>query len=211
MEKEVNKPLELSEQEIQDVIEMIEEESYSDDYETEWEGKVTYIRVNEDSDGVSAYYEFDEDGPSHSVSDAYEKYKLEVGDYTLEFKNYGDGNIDDLVIYKRCKCNLEDGALKDNLLSAISEIVSSEVSLPDDGSELFDADWTDEEVVEEIESQLSSHEYIEVNGTIYPADDWDNVVESVFGGEEPDEDSYTRMDKHEVAKDLAFDIDCGGW
>ena len=37
---------ELSNKEIREIIEMIDDESYSDDYETTWDGRVTYISVN---------------------------------------------------------------------------------------------------------------------------------------------------------------------
>ena len=251
---------ELSNKEIREIIEMIDDESYSDDYETTWDGRVTYIRVNEDSDGCSAYYGYDEYGPRHSIEPAYEIHKLMVGDYVIGFNNYGDGDITGLKIFKNSECSLPNGKLndtittviqslsnsndgdyvikfskfncdnisglqikcacektipngnmQDELISAIQTIVEDEVNLPDDVFEQFNKDWTDDEVVEEIESQLESEEYIEVDGTIYPADDWEYVVESLFNGDEPDEDSYTKMDRHEVAQELAYGIDLGGY
>lgn len=258
MEKN-NEKLELSEKEIREIIEMLENSSYDDYYETSWDDKVTYICVNEDSDGCSAYYGFDEDGPRHSVSSPYEKHKLAVGDYVIEFTNYGNDEINDLKIFKNNVCALPEGNLQDNLacfmqeianredgnyvfkftkcegdiikdlkissicektisndnlkddlVSAIQEIVDTEVEFPD-GDDQFDADWTEEEIIEEIENQLEADEYIEVDGTIYPADDWEEIVERFFEGEEPDEDSYKKLDKHEVAKYLADGIDIGGW
>ena len=206
--KETN---ELSQQEIREIIEMIEDESYNDDYETTWDGRVTYISVNEDFEGCSAYYGYDEDGPRHSIASAYEIHKLEVGDYVIGFTNYGDGYITGLKILKNNECFLPNGNMKDELISAIQTIVEDEVYLPDDGDEQFNKDWTAEEIVEEIEDQLESDEYIKVDGTIYPADDWEYVVESLFDGEEPDEDSYTKMDRHEVAQELADNIDLGGY
>ena len=249
---------ELSNKEIREIIEMIDDESYSDDYETTWDGRLTYITVNEDSDGCSAYYGYDEAGPRHSISPAYETHKLIVGDYLIEFNNYGFGDITDLKIFKNNECSLPDGKLNDiltsviqslsnsndgdyvikfakfncdnisglqikcacektipnanmevELISAIHTIVEDDV-LPDDGDEQFNKDWTEDEVVEEIESQLESSEYIKVDGTIYPADDWEYVVESLFNGDEPDEDSYTKMDRYEVAQELAEGIEFGG-
>lgn len=255
----ITKDIELSENVIHKIIEMIENESY-DDYETTWDGRVTYIRVNEDSDGCSAYYGFDEDGARHSVAPAYEIHKLKVGDYMIGFNNYGEGNICDLKIEKNSVCTLPAGKFEDNLtsavqnlsksedgdyvikfskckgdniseleimstceksipnknlqdelISAIQAIVDNKVYLPDDGCEQFNKDWTQDEIVEEIESQLESDEYIIVDGTIYPADDWEDIVESLFNGEEPDEENYSKMDRHDVAEELAFGIDCGGW
>ena len=202
---------ELSNKEIREIIEMIDDESYSDDYETTWDGRVTYISVNEDSDGCSAYYGSDGDGPTLSIGLAYEIHKLIVGDYVIGFNNYGDGDITGLKIFKNSECYLPKGNMLKKLISAIQTIVEDEVNLPDDVFEQFNKDWTDDEVVEEIESQLESEEYIEVDGTIYPADDWEYVVESLFNGDEPDEDSYTKMDRHEVAQELAYGIDLGGY
>ena len=201
---------ELSNKEIQEIIEMIEDESYSDDYETTWDGRVTYISVNEDSDGCSAYYGSDGDGPTLSIGLAYEIHKLIVGDYVIGFNNYGDGDITGLKILKNSECYLPKGNMLKKLISAIQTIVEDEVDLPDDVDEQFNKDWTSAEVVEEIESQLESEEYIKVDGTIYPADDWEDVVELLFDGAEPDEDSYTKMDRHEVAQELADNIDFGG-
>jgi len=198
----------LSELEMNGLIRMIENESFEDDYDVTWDGRVTYIRVSEDSDGCSAYYGFDEDGPRHSVASAYEDHKLSVGDITLEFTNYGNGDICNLEISEECGYTLPEGELYDELVSAIEEVVNSDVELPDDGYKQFNEDWTYSEIVEEIEDNLSSDDYIMVEGTIYPADDWEDIVESLFDGEEPDEDRYDRMTKHEVAENLASNIDC---
>ena len=206
--KETN---ELTEQEIREIIEMIEDESYIDEYETTWDDARTFIGVKEDLDGCSASYYYVENDIHNTIEPAYENHKLNVGEYVIIFKNYGDGDIVDLKILKISECSLPNENLQDELISAIQTIVEDEVDLPDDVDEQFNKDWTDDEVVEEIESQLESEEYIEVDGTIYPADDWEYVVESLFNGDEPDEDSYTKMDRYEVAQELANGIELGGY
>lgn len=187
---------------------MIDNGSYDDDCDVTYDGKRTSIIVDEDLDGCSAYYRCDIDDARHSVSPAYEIHKLMVGDYLIEFDNYGNGNVSCLQITSTCTKNIPNVDLKNELRSAIQTIVSDEVELCDTIDEEFNNDWTEEEIVEEIESQLESYKYIKVDGIIYPADDWEDIVESLFDGEEPDKDRYTTMDKHEVAEQLAEDIDC---
>lgn len=204
--KETN---ELTEQEIREIIEMIEDESYIDEYETTWDDARTFIGVKEDLDGCSASYYYVENDIHNTIEPAYENHKLNVGEYVIIFKNYGDGDIVDLKILKISECSLPNENLQDELISAIQTIVNDEVFTLDDDE--FEKEWTAEQIVEEIEDQLESDEYIKVDGTIYPADDWEDVVESLFNGEEPDEDSYTKMDRHEVAQELADRIDLGGY
>ena len=200
---------ELTEQEIREIIEMIEDESYIDEYETTWDDAITFIRVKEDLDGCSASYYYVENDIHNTIEPAYENHKLNVGEYVIIFKNYGDGDIVDLKILKNSECSLPNENLQDELITAIQTIVNDEVFTWD--VDEFEKEWTAEQIVEEIEDQLESDEYIKVDGTIYPADDWEDVVESLFNGEEPDEDSYTKMDRHEVAQELADNIDLGGY
>lgn len=202
------KKRDLTELEMNGLIRMIKNDSYDDNYVTDWDGRVTFIGINEDFDGCSAYYGFDEDGPRHSVEPPYENHTLEVANITLEFKNYGEGNIIDLKISEDSEYTLPNGELQDELLSAIVDVVNDYVEYGGDGSEQFEHDWTHDEIVEEIESNLMACEYIKKDEKIYPADDWDKVIKYLFDGEEPNEDAYTSMVPHEVAEELADKIDC---
>ena len=118
---------ELSQQEIREIIEMIEDKSYFHVIETIRDDARTFIRDKEDLDGCSASYYNVENDIDNTIEPAYENHKLNVGEYVIIFKNYGDGNIVDLKILKNSECSLPNENLQDELISAIQTIVNNEV------------------------------------------------------------------------------------
>jgi len=146
------------------------------------------ISVEDYGDGVSIRAYYDEDGPRHSIERPVLIYTYSVGEYTLVAEQ-GD---DDIILSLDSKDYTLDTS--DEAYEALEEWVSEDVGSFDE-YDAFEsvawAEWTEEELYDEIISELSYDTYICVDGEYLGEYDEDDY---------PDEETYTA---EEVARDLA--------
>jgi len=171
-----------------EVLTLLKSGKYESSTESDMDGQHAEIIYVEDyGNGVLVRGYYDEDGPKHSIETPIFYTTINVGGYTITLET-------DVCESCKVESSYEEYAFDENDESwkEICDFLKEEYDYSYDWFDRVDwAEWTEDELCDEIINELSYDQYILIDGEYLG--DYDEE-------EHPDKETYSR---EEVARDLA--------
>lgn len=205
----------LTAEQVKNVLDKLAAEEFVYSEEPFFSERTTWIYVNDYDGPVKACYYYKQDGIKNSAPSVNVCFRIVAAGLTFSCSSdYED--LDDWVLESDEFAMPEDSDLLNTLTDALSQhLPEFEYGVRDYAMDKYDDycldledEWTEEEIIEEIEKELTYSQYVEIDGKIYPVED--SLEETLEEhGLDIDSEGYAVLTPREAAAALAEDIDMG--